>query len=237
MGHRLKAWKLKVFFDAPNPAQAPIPVEATHDASMGRFVYLPIQENHIFTTSGVRCVMGRLLWQTSRCKEMFKKTSTKTRQPCIVEDCVTFYKTNFQQFKPWSEIVICSSSFTLSSWNFHPSCPSILSMNLIWWLSHLWKNMLSKWKIISPSRGTKHIYRNLWETNTKVASWKRRPAPNSSSKKTCPKNQYLPTLVFSLQQKHIPWCKKQKKHVSQQLDASNFLGVKQWSMSNQPKKH
>lgn len=170
-------------------------------------------------------------------RNFLTKTSTKTRQPCIVEDCVTFYKTNFQQFKPWSEIVICSSSFTLSSWNFHPSCPSILSMNLIWWLSHLWKNMLSKWKIISPSRGTKHIYTNLWETNTKVASWKRRPAPNSSSKKTCPKNQYLPTLVFSLQQKHIPWCKKQKKHVSQQLDASNFLGVKQWSMSNQPKKH
>ena len=37
---------LQVFFDAPNPAQAPIPVEATHDASMGRFVYLPIHENH-----------------------------------------------------------------------------------------------------------------------------------------------------------------------------------------------
>lgn len=148
-------------------------------------------------------------------RNFLTKTSTKTRQPCIVEDCVTFYKTNFQQFKPWSEIVICSSSFTLSSWNFHPSCPSILSMNLIWWLSHLWKNMLGKWKSF-PQVEVQNISIQIFEKPTlKLYLENDVLLQTHPPKKTCPKNQYLSTLVFSLQQKHIPWCKKQQKKTCQ----------------------
>lgn len=97
--------------------------------------------------------------------------------------------------------------------------PSILSIHPIHEFDMVVESPLKKharqMKIISPSRGTKHIYTNLWETNTKVVSWKRRPAPNSSSKKNMSKKSVFVNPCFQLATKTYSLVQKTTKKTCQ----------------------